>query len=165
MKHRERRFVAEYLVHADPAEAARRSGYAPRMAQRVGTAMLRKAPVRFAIAARQSERAARLGLSRERVLREYARIAFADLGGVASWRNGDFTMVPLGELGDDEAAAIQYVALTPKGRVRRVHFHDKDLAVKALAQYFGIDAAAPRPEPANGARERLLLLIERVVKA
>jgi phage terminase small subunit len=160
MRHRERRFIDEYLVDADATKAALRAGYRKESAKQAGAKLLRQAPVRFAIAARQAERAARLGLSRARLLREYARIAFADLGRVARWDAGGFVLAPLGEIHDDDAAAISGLVCGTDGAVLRVRFHDKGFALEALAQYFSLYHDTPPEDAARGARERLMALVE-----
>ena len=112
-----------------------------------------------AIAAGQAERAARLGLSRERVLREYARIAFADLGRVARWDAAGFALAKLEGISDDDAAAISGLVCGTGGGVLRVRFHEKGFALEALAQYFGLYHDEPPEDAARGARDRLMAIV------
>ena len=166
MRYRELRFIDEYLVDADPVKAALRAGYKPNTAKRNGLALLRKAPVRFAISARQAERAARLGVTRERVLFEYARIAFANLGRVARWDGDGFALAAAADLTDDDAASISGLVCGagPGGGVMRVRLHDKGFALEALGQYFGLFDSAPPQNPTSGASERLMALVERLAR-
>lgn len=72
-----RRFVEEYLVDSNGAQAAIRAGYAPRSANVTGAQLLANPNVRAYIDAAQAERARRLGYDADRVTREYLAIAFA----------------------------------------------------------------------------------------
>jgi hypothetical protein len=164
MRHRELRFIDEYLIDADPTKAALRAGYKPGNAKQNAVRLLRKAPVRFAICERQAERAARLGLTRERVLFEYARIALGNLGRVARWDEDGFALQSLAELSDDDAASIAGVVCGagPGGGIVRVRLHDKGFALAALGQYFGVFGGGPPPDATRGARERLMALVDRL---
>lgn len=159
MNYRQRRFVAEYMVDGDRTAAAIRAGYKPRSARGFAHKLMRDAQVHFAIGQGLAERAARTGVTRERVLLEYARLALGNLGRVAIWRGNDFALVARADLSDDEAATIAELACDPKGRVR-VRLHDKDFALGALARHFGLYDGPPE-EPVQGARERLM---ERIAK-
>ena len=160
MKPREQRFIDAYLVEADAIKAALRAGYRKESAKHAGAKLLRQAPVRFAIAAGQTERAARLGLSRERVLREYARIAFADLGRVARWDAKGLAVTKLDDIDDDDAAAISGLVCGADGGVLRVRFHEKGFALEALAQQFGLYHDEPPEDATRGARDRLMAIVE-----
>jgi phage terminase small subunit len=166
MTPRERRFVDEYLVDADPTKAARRAGYRADSAKQTGAKLLKRAPVCFAIQERQAERNVRLGLSRERVLREYARIAFANLARIASWDADGFALAKVEDIEDDDAAAISGIVIGAgdKGAVLRVRFHDKGFAIEALAQYLGLYDDAPPQEAQRSARDELMALLEAVMR-
>jgi phage terminase small subunit len=162
MKYREQRFIDEYLVDADPTKAALRAGYKPNNAKHNGAALLRKATVRYAIDRLIAERAQRLGLTRERVLLEYARVAFGNLGRVARWGGEGVALAALADLSDDDAAAIAGLVCGagPGGGPMRVRLHDKGFALEALAQYFGLYDHGPAQDETHGARERLLARID-----
>jgi phage terminase small subunit len=165
MRHRELRFIDEYLVDADPTKAALRAGYGAKCARQVAARLLRQAPVRFAIGQRQAERAARFGLTRERVLLEYARIAFGNLGRVARLDCGGLALAPADELTDDDAAAILGVVCAASGGgVTRVQFHDKGAALEALGTYFGLFNGEPPQDATHGAHARLMALVERLAR-
>jgi phage terminase small subunit len=166
MTPRERRFIDEYLVDADPTKAARRAGYRADAAKQTGAKLLKRAPVRFAIQERQAERGVRLGLSRERVLREYARIAFANLARIASWDAKGFTLAPLKVIEDDDAAAISglVIGAGEAGEVLRMRFHDKGFAIEALAQHLGLYDDGPPAELQRSARDELMAMVEAVMR-
>src|SRR6478672_9000574 len=73
-------------------------------------------------------RAAQLGITPERVLREIMRVAFSDISRVAEWRTGEegLQVKKSTELDPDDAAAIaEIVASAATGRIYRIKMHDK----------------------------------------
>ena len=118
-------------------------------------------------------RAARLGITRERVLQEYARIAFADLRDIADWGPGEdgLKVKPSGNLAPGHAAAIaEIVAAAASGKIYRIKLHDKKPVLDALGRHLGMlpqrDPAAVEDDPtqdgAESARERLILELDRL---
>jgi hypothetical protein len=95
-----------------------------------------------------AERAARLGITAERVLREYARIAFADLRRVADWGPDGLVLKTPEALTDADAAAISEITTAGAGsRQYRVKLYDKKAALDAIARHLGMFVpAARRPE-------------------
>ena len=92
LSERQTRFVRAYLSGADAAEAAAQAGYSPARARRQGKALLAHPAVAAALAEAaakaEAEKAAAEGaarVSRERIEKELARIAFAG----AEVRDGD----------------------------------------------------------------------------
>lgn len=85
-------FVREYLVDLNGKQAAIRAGYSPKTAEVQASRLLSHVKVQEAIAAGKQAIAERTGITLERVLEEYARIAFADIRDVMEW--GDTVMVP-----------------------------------------------------------------------
>jgi phage terminase small subunit len=115
--------------------------------------------------------AARLGITPERVLREYARIAFADLRDIAGWGPDGLEIKPSSELTPAAAAAIaDIVAAAATGKVYRIKLHDKKPVLDAMARHLGmlpeLGPAAVEDEPtqdeAKSARERLILELDRL---
>ena len=103
------------------------------------------------ISALRAEIAKRAEITAEKVLRELARIAFADIRKAVKWTNGpaldmngeegikiesSVMLVPSEELDDDIAAAISEVSQTKDGI--RIKFHSKEAALGTLAKHFGI---------------------------
>lgn len=71
-------FVREYLVDLNAAGAARRAGYSPTIARRIGYANLNHPVIAAAIAEAQAERAERLRIEQDDVLRRLWAIATAN---------------------------------------------------------------------------------------
>ena len=86
-------------------------------------------------------RAARLGITAERVLQEYARIGFADIRQIVEWEPGEdgLKIKPSAKLLDGEAAAIaEIVAQASTGKVYRIKLHDKTPVLGALGRAIGV---------------------------
>ena len=96
-------FVEEYLIDLNASAAARRAKYSPRTAFRIGQENLQKPAIQAAIQLRMADREKRTEISQDRVLQEYARIAFLDPRQLVD-ENG--TLLPLHKLSGDVAAAI-----------------------------------------------------------
>jgi phage terminase small subunit len=116
-------------------------------------------------------RAARLGISVERVLREYARIAFADLRHIAEW-DADGLHVREG-LSKADAAPISEISTGSSGKGPvRVKLYDKKAALDAIGRHLGMFPPPPKrqeekPEegsvdPAEDAREVLKRRVARL---
>ena len=105
MTPRQKLFVDEYLVDMNATQAAIRAGYSARTAHLTGHRTLKNAEVAAAIARRQKTRADRLGITADRVLLEYARIAFADIRSVAQVLAEKGAVIIPSELWSDDDAA------------------------------------------------------------
>ncbi len=160
MRMRERRFVAELVRCGDPAEAAVSAGYAPAGAADNARRLLAKPVVRYALERARAARERRTGVTRERVLEELARVAFANLGKVGDWDGEVLTLASPGQLGDAEAASVAALTLYRAKRMQAatIRLHTKTEAIAALARYFGLfdEPKAPR----QSGRERLMARIK-----
>lgn len=93
-------------------------------------------------------RAKRLGVTVEKVLREYARIAFADLRHIVWWdAEGRHVKEHLSKA---DAAAIAEISTgtTGKGPVR-VKLYDRKAALDAIARHLGMFTPNPRRQEDN----------------
>src|SRR5882672_9279904 len=77
------------------------------------------------------ERAERLGITVERVLRELGRIGFADMGNLVEWDN-EGMKVRLDH--EDSAAIVEIVAAAATGKPYRVKLHDKGPPLTVLSR-------------------------------
>jgi len=118
-------------------------------------------------------RAAQLGITPERVLREIMRVAFSDISRVAEWQTGEdgLQVKKSTELNADDAAAIaEIVASAATGRIYRIKMHDKtpglQMAARCLDMFAKAAAAHNEDEPtedeASGARQRLIAALDRL---
>jgi hypothetical protein len=90
-------------------------------------------------------RAARLGITVEKVLREYARIAFADLRHIAWW---DAEGLHVKEhLSKADAAPISEIGTGASGKGPvRVKLYDKKAALDAIARHLGMFTPTQRAQ-------------------
>lgn len=102
-------FVENYPLDLNATQAAVRAGYSPHTADRQGARLLKNAGVRDALATVLAERSKRTGVNADRVLRELARIAFADIRSVVTWEPDGIHLREAMELAEDDAAAIASV--------------------------------------------------------
>lgn len=72
-------FVQEYLVDLNATQAAIRAGYSPRTARSIGAENLTKPDIQAAIQTAMDERAKRVGMTAEEVLREIKAIGMSDV--------------------------------------------------------------------------------------
>ena len=157
------RFVAEYLVDLNATQAAIRAGYSPDTAYSIGSENLKKPEIAAAVDEGRQASLRALGITRERVLEEMARIGFSDIRKAVRWgasvavpwtggeagevdpETGEpcrvhhpIALVDSDEVDDATAAAISEVALTKEGL--RVKFHDKLGALDRIAKHLGLYA-------------------------
>jgi len=138
MTPKQARFVEEYLVDMNASQAAIRAGYSPKRSGEIGYQLLQKTPIQKALQAAQRERSAKTGITQERVIREIARVAFADPRAVMSWGPSGVTLKESHELTDDQAAAVSEVSenwTDSGGGSRKVKMHDKVAALEKLARH------------------------------
>jgi len=138
-------FVHEYLLDLNAAAAARRCGYPENSATTRGNKLMARRDVQAAVKQAMAERAARTGVTADRVILEYARIAFADARNYFDWGPWGVKLLPAASLDDDAAAAVAKV--TDPGTRRRSHrlrLHDKMRALDMLARHLGLTAERRR---------------------
>ncbi|HVA12071.1 MAG TPA: terminase small subunit [Stellaceae bacterium] len=152
---RERRFAAEYVEDFAGTAAAIRAGYAPGGARSRATALLRHPRVAAAIEAGIEARRVSIRAAADRVLAEYARVAFADIGRIASWNAKRLRIKARRRLAPDDTAAIESLG-APSGARLRLRLYDKVYALDALARHLGLlDPRMPgRPEWLSGSERR-----------
>jgi phage terminase small subunit len=159
---RQIRLIDEYLIDLNGMAAARRAGYATRGASRVACAILKQPNVKRELRKRMTARATRTRITADRVLKEYARIAFADIRRYTETGAGGMTVRSLESVSEDDSAAIAEMSVPgTKEGVTRIKLHDKKRALDAIARHLGLfdtkHAGDPkaRNEEASRAREIL----------
>ena len=134
------KFVSEYLVDLNARQAAIRAGYSKRSAAVIGHENLNKPYIASAIAVAVARREKRTEITQDRVLLEYARIAFADMDTYVTWGPGGVTLNESSELPVGASAAVSEVteSVTEKGNTVRFKLHDKQAALGMLAKHLGM---------------------------
>lgn len=137
---KQQRFVAEYLVDLNATQAAVRAGYSAHTAQVQSSRLLSNAIVRAAVENGNRAVLATVEITAERVLKEYARIAFADMRHFASVNKDGIDLKDSDEWSDDDAAAVAELGetTTKEGGSVRFKLHSKVAALDSLAKHLGL---------------------------
>ena len=136
------RFVEEYLLDLNGKQAAIRAGYSPKTAEVQGSRLLRNAKVQKALEAAVQARSRRTEVTADRVVAEFAKLAFADMRDY--WPKMGET-VDLHRLDQDRTAAIGEITIDEVvdaggtlHRRTRLKLHDKKGALDSLARHLGM---------------------------
>jgi phage terminase small subunit len=141
---KEDRFVEEYLLDLNATQAAVRAGYSAKSARSIGSELLTKPHVTDAIAEAKRVRSERTRVDADKVLLEYAKVAFADMRQFARWTEDDVRFVPSEELDPNDSAAVAEVSVTEKEfkgvvtKTRKMKLHDKKGALDSVARHLGM---------------------------
>ena len=137
LRPRQRRFVEEYLVDLNGTQAAIRAGYSKKTAAVIARENLRKPLIEMAIREELDRCTKESWMSRDRLLLEVARLAYADVRQLYDEKG---RLKPVAELEDDIAAAIAAidVSVGPSFDVtKKVRLCDKGAAQERLAKLLG----------------------------
>ncbi|WP_311221356.1 MULTISPECIES: terminase small subunit [unclassified Acidovorax] len=142
---RRERFVVEYLIDLNGTKAYMRTvpGTPEKSASTLASRLLGKVEVQEAIAAERAKTSARLGLSRDRALAEYAKLAFFDIR--HAYHESGALKLPHEMDGETAAAIAAYetVELDGGGKdssplmVRKVKWSDKRAALDSIMKAQG----------------------------
>lgn len=139
MTDRDKRFCTEYMVDMNAEAAAIRAGYKPATARNAAAWIHpehpKKKEVRKEIDRLIARRAARTEVTAEKVIKELAKIAFANIADVVD-KHGEF----LADADRDDTAAVASVKVkTGDDWVEKeVKLCDKGFALKLLGTHLGI---------------------------
>ena len=143
------RFVDEWLIDFNGKQAAIRAGYSAKTAEVTAAKLLRNVKVQAEIARRQKDLQRRTEVSQERVVKELARVAFADAtdyvqvetrtvekndGTELSYQT--VTLTETAELSADQRAEIAGIKQGANGV--EVKLHDKIKALELLGRHIGM---------------------------
>jgi len=172
---RKRRMVDAYVRHGTYAAAARASGMAQPTVKKM---ILEDAAVRRAIGLLVDQAAAVTGITLERVLQEFGRLAFSDVGEVvdllrAAAEDSDVALEHLASLPAEITAAISEVQITRKlestkeggefvGGTMKLKFHDKKSALTDLGRMLSVFNDKLTIEDNTGFGDRLQRAIEKI---
>lgn len=136
---KQNRFVEEYLIDLNAAQAAIRAGYRAGNNQRaseIGSELLQKTPVSEAVARAMAERSKRTGISQDRVLTELAKIGFANITDVIDPKTAKIKE----DASEDDLSCIQSIKIKPSewGTEREVKLYDKRAALVDIGKHLGI---------------------------
>lgn len=139
---RQRLFVHYYLIRNNASWAAREAGYSEKTAYSIGHELLKKPEIQAAIKAEKARIAKKLEVTKEKVLAEYAKLAFANYD---EFYDEDGNMIPVHKLPKELSACISSITETEQplkdGTVKKttkVTLWDKKGSVDSLGRYLGI---------------------------
>lgn len=144
LTNKQQRFVDEYIVDLNATQAAIRAGYSAKTAAQQGERLLRNVEVRRAVDEALEERADRVNVKADDVLRELLRIATTDLSGAYDEHG---RLLPLKDIPRDLRRAIAGVETeelwgAPEdgersqiGTTRKLKLWDKTKALELLGKH------------------------------
>lgn len=143
---KQRRFVDEYLIDLNATQAAIRAGYSPKTANEQGARLLANVSIAKAIQEARDKQQERTEITQDRVLLEYARIAFFD---PRKLFRSDGSPKPVEELDTDTAAALAGLEVREEfegagenrtfvGYTKKYKLANKLGALDSLAKHLGL---------------------------
>lgn len=144
---KQKRFCEEYIIDLNGAQAAIRAGYSEKTAKEIASRLLTKVNVQEFIQNRQKELQQSTGITQERVLREYAKVAFFDIRNIYTETN---TLKSISDLDDDSASVIAGIDVMEEkggngqgeqvtlGWTKKIKLHNKIAALDSLGKHLGI---------------------------
>lgn len=167
---KQKRFADEYLIDLNATAAYGRAGYIGKgkTAGVNAARMLGNARVAAYIAAKQTKLQEKTGITQERVLAEYAKIAFMD---PRKFFTPEGNLIPIHELDDDTAAALAGMDVVENrgegGAVvdytKKIKISDKRGALDSIARTLGMFIDKSEISGKNGGPLDVITRIERVI--
>ena len=134
---KQRQFVQEYLLDYSASAAARRAGYSKRTARVIGFENLTKPAIAAEISRVVEEKKRFADITRERVLEEMRRLAFAQMTDMVTLKGGWVVVKDTESLTTEQKSAISQIRQKKDGEIE-VKFYDKQKSLEMLAKYLGI---------------------------
>lgn len=104
---KQEQFCREYLIDLNATQAAIRAGFSKKTATEIGYEYLRKPHIQQCLQSLKAKRAEKTEITAERVLREYAKLAFSSLGDFMRVQEDGRAYYDLSAATPDQLAAIQ----------------------------------------------------------
>lgn len=146
MTPKEIKFCQEYLIDLNGTQAAIRAGYSKRSAKEIASENLTKPNIKKWIEDQQKAAAKRTELTQDRILQEYAKIAFSDIRKIFNEQNA---VIDIKDIDDDTAASISSTESFEEysrdgvltGFTKKVKLWDKVRALDSISKVLGYNAA------------------------
>lgn len=143
-----KKFCEEYLIDLNATQAAIRAGYSKKSATVIAAELLTFPNVQQYLTLIRQESAQKLEITRERVLKEYAKIAFFDVRKIFDENNG---LLDIKQLDDDSAGAIAGIesleqfqmvrgSTVKVGDLKKVKLNDKRAALDSICRVLGYNS-------------------------
>lgn len=138
LSEKQKRFCQEYIIDLNATKAAIRAGYSENGAKVQGHRLLTNANIKSYIVELIKNISQKTEITAERVLKEYAKLAFTNFDDLVDMSTGRPVFRDIEAINPDHMAALQSVSETKVGLKFRMH--DKKGALDALARHLGIFA-------------------------
>jgi phage terminase small subunit len=137
---KKKRFCEEYCVDSNGTQAAIRAGYSVRSAGQMAEQLLKKHEIQECIATLRKESTARVNVTIDRVVEEYAAIAFANTMKAVEVKAGKLLVKDPTTLPEQLQRAIASISpvQTKDGVFFKLTFFDKVRALDSLGKYLGM---------------------------
>jgi len=138
------KFCNEYLIDLNGTQAAIRAGYSKKTAQQMASRLLLNVVVQKRISELQKRLQVKTGITAEKVIAEFAKIAFAN---IQDYISEDNEIVDLSGIDKDKAAAVDSIQVDirhdggqSKGYTEKIRLklHSKVSALENLGKHLGI---------------------------
>lgn len=140
MTKKQKRFVEEYLIDLNAAQAAIRAGYSPKAAYSIGSENLRKPEIRACIEKAMAERSKRTGINQDRIIMELAKIGLLNPKNLINFEEATVKE----DATEEDLAAISSIRVKRfptkdgEGIEREVKMYDKAKALELLGRHLGM---------------------------
>lgn len=161
MNDKQARFCEEFLKDLNATQSAIRAGYSEDTAHSQGARLMRDVQVKAKIHRAMKRRSERTAITADRVLHEYAKIAFSDLRNLVSWGKDGVELLDSDELAAEDAATVAEITATDtrEGKRIKVKQWSKLRALELLSRHLGLFEPSPESDPYEMAR-RIRLLVQ-----
>ena len=142
LSEKQKRFCNEYLIDLNATQAAIRAGYSKKTACSIGHENLYKPDIQKYIQERQKALQQKTEITQERILKEFASIAFSDIR--KFYENG--VLKSINDIDDEAAAALASVRVFEErdkrgnllGISKELKTYDKIKALENLGRHLGM---------------------------
>jgi len=152
-------FCEQYLIDRNGTQAAIRAGYSSKTANEQASRLLANVKIQQYIKAKTQKVLDKMEITQEKVMREYARLAFSDL---RQYYNEDGSLKNIHDISDDAAAALAGLesdelwetdedgAKKPVGVTRKIKIWGKREALDSICKVKGWNAPEKKDHTTNG---------------
>lgn len=138
---KQKMFVEEYLVDLNATQAAIRAGYSEKTARQIGCDNLTKPNIQEEISKRINDKKEKLEISQNKIIMEYAKIAFADMKDFVQFDENGVRIRNDSEVDGRVISEVSEVETNYGETIRRtkkIKLHDKMKALEMLGRYLAI---------------------------
>lgn len=133
LTNRQKKFIKFYNVEANATKAAIKAGYSKKTAYSSGQRLLKNVEVQNALQKKAEQLNEKLDISKERILREWALLAYSNIVDVVDASGQNVSLKDLSKLPEDVQRTVQSVSEGKFGV--SIKLHDKKAGLEALSKH------------------------------